>query len=125
MLNEHVGRLLVQVSDQFENIDQHKQQKLENKLVSNDEEQTEHININEIKSASVNSKDEITREQHANLIDLDYDKKSEKIEVTSDMNQVTESLFRLAIEDAEPEAAVQPLLVAPINDRKKAEYSLS
>jgi hypothetical protein len=125
MLNEHVGRLLVQVSDQFENIDQHKQQKLENKVVNNDEEQTEHININEIKSASVNSKDEITREQHANLIDLDYDKKSEKIEVTSDMNQVTESLFRLAIEDAEPEAAVQPLLVAPINDRKKAEYSLS
>eukprot|EP00979_Chaetoceros_neogracilis_P012349 scaffold3246_cov137-Chaetoceros_neogracile.AAC.1 len=55
----------IAVSDQFENIDQHKQHKLENKLVNNDEEQTGHIHG--IKSATVNCEDEITKEQHADL----------------------------------------------------------
>jgi hypothetical protein len=95
--------LLVQVSDQFENIDQHK---LENRLVNNDEEQTGHIHG--IKSATVNCEDEITKEQHADLIDIDYQKKSDEIEVRLNMNQVTESLFRLAITYAEQDGAVQP-----------------
>jgi hypothetical protein len=42
------------------------------------------------------------------LIDIDYQKKSDEIEVRLDMNQVTESLFRSAIKYAEQEGAVQP-----------------